>query len=55
MLSLVSLVAFVIGLVILRYGKKDEDVVRELGRALVWCGLLVLLLELASWHAVPLH
>lgn len=54
MLSIVALTTFISGIVIVASGKAGEPA-RDIGRAFLWCGLLVLLLALESWHAIPMH
>lgn len=52
-LSLLAFASFVAGLIV--FAASSHALAKELGRMLMWCGFLVLLLEVAGWHALVLR
>lgn len=57
MLSILALISFVVGLVVLAATEASQKppLVREIARMLMWCGFLVLLLDAGGWHAQALR
>jgi len=53
MLSILALIAFVIGLVV--FCSAEKTIPNELGKMMMWCGFLVLLALAGGWHAYPLR
>jgi hypothetical protein len=54
MLPLLALIALILGIILLAVPVK-RDPWPEIAKACLWCGLLVCLLSLASWHGIPLR
>ena len=53
MLPLLALLVLIAG--ILMFALASNAKVVEIGKAMMWTGLLVVLLSMASWHAVVLR
>ena len=54
--SIIAVISLIIGLVLFAQTPTPERrLLTEIGRMMMWCGFLVLILEAAGWHAIALH